>query len=506
MTNQKNTKKIAKNTIFLYIRMLLIMAVQFFTIRITLQALGVEDYGIYNVVGGVTNVFTFLTHTMITASQRFFSYDLGKNDIVGLRKSFDSILMMFFVLGLAIVILLQIFGSWFIESKLSISAARMDAALVVFLITNIMLFVNIMSLPFNSLIIAHEDMNVFAYISIVDAVLKLVIVYILVSVSYDKLILYSLLMLAASAVGPILYLWYCQKNYEECDRHLQLDKNIVKRVVPFMSWNLLGGVSWMLCTQGMSILVNIFFGPVINAAKAISDKINSSVTSFSNNFTMATQPQIIKTYANGQMNEMHQLIFFSSNISLFLMYVLAIPIIFNTKALLNLWLIDVPTSTIEMTQLVLIFAHIGALENPINQAIRATGNIKAYQWKLSIVTLCVIPVAYVFFKLGADAYYSYIALILVYSAALLYRLVFLKKQIGIAYQQYFKNVIARQLKCLPVILIVCYAFSLLSTDTLINTLLMLAVEAILSATTIFLLGLSKEEKGKVFAFIKSKRR
>ena len=318
-------KRIATNTAFLYIRMLLIMTIQFFTVRITLKYLGVVDYGIYNVVCGVTNVFTFLTHTMTSASQRFLAYDLGIGDKVQLKRTFDTLVSLFCICALVGVLLLGIIGTWFIHSYLVIPPERLDAALFAFYFTLFALFVSIYVLPYNSLIIAHEEMKAFAYISILDALLKLGVVYCLVIVSVDKLKLYSALTFVAYLIPSILYIGYCYKKYDEVTLKSDVEWSLSKKIVPFMSWNLLGGLSWMLCTQGLSILINMFFGPVANAAKAIADKVNGSINGFSNNFMMAVQPQVVKTYAVGDYDAMHKVIYLASRMSFFLMMVLTLP-------------------------------------------------------------------------------------------------------------------------------------------------------------------------------------
>lgn len=505
--NQANNKRIAKNTLFLYFRMILIMLVQFYTVRVTLRCLGVTDYGIFNLVAGVTNIFTFLTHTMTSASQRFFAYDIGKGDTRQLRITFDTMVIVFIILSVISVFLLEIIGNWLIAYKLVIPADRLFAAKIVFQISLIILILTFITLPFNSLIIAHEEMKTFAYVSVLDAVMKLLVVYILVVSNSDKLITYSILYLAVQLTISSIYIFHCFKKYKECDKEISFDISVTKKIIPYMSWNLIGGVSWMLCSQGLTILINVFFGPIANAAKAIADKIDSSVNAFMNNFMMAAQPQIVKTYANGERDAMHSLIYLSSRISFYLIMSLTLPIIFNADSILFLWLGNVDDLTIRMVQTLLAFSMISALENPINQAIRATGKIRDYQVYTALITFGVLPLSYLFFIMKFPPYFGYIALIIVYSIALFARLYFLKNQIGISYRDYFQNVIIRQIICLLLSITISYTLLLnipFNNIWLILTRVFLVLITCLSA--IMLVGLKRMEKQKIIAWIKERNR
>lgn len=503
MANNNNfsNKRIAKNTAFLYIRMLLIMAIQFFTVRITLQYLGVEDYGIYNVVCGVTNVLTFLTHTMTSASQRFLAYDLGIGDTSKLKTTFDTLVSLFSICGLICVLLLGVIGTWFIRTHLVIPENRLDAAIFAFYFTLIALFVSIFVLPYNSLIIAHEDMKTFAYVSIMDAVLKLLVVYMLVIISCDKLKLYSALTFVSYLIPCAIYVTYCHKKYIEVSFKRNVDWSLSKKVVPFMSWNLIGGFSWMLCTQGLSILINMFFGPIANAAKAIADKVNSAINGFSNNFMMAVQPQVVKTYAVKDYSSMHKIIFMASRMSFFLMMVLTIPISANADGLLSIWLKEHDDLTTIMLQLVLLYSLLSTLEIPINQAIRATGNIRNYQVYVGLVTLLVIPVAYLFFKSKFPAYYGYIALILVYGTAYLLRLYYLKKQIGISYIEYFDKVLKGCLVCLATTVILLLILKVVNLFNIIHPIIMWAICLIITGLVVTIIGLNQYEKKHILKLI-----
>lgn len=486
--------RIAKNTAYLYFRMLLIMGVQFFTVRVTLKYLGVVDYGIYNVVCGVTNIFTFLTHTMTSASQRFLAFDMGRNDEVRLKQMFDTLVALFSIGGFVAVALLAIGGFWFIENHLVIPADRIDAALFAFLFTIIALYVSVVVLPYNSLIVAHEDMKAFAYVSILDAVLKLAIVYCLVITPFDRLKTYALLMFAAYLLPAAITVLFCFRKYSEVTIKWNVDWSLSRKVLPFMSWNLLGGISWMLCTQGLSILINLFFGPIANAAKAIADKVNGAVNGFSNNFMMAVQPQVVKLYAADNLVEMHKMFYMASKLSFFLMLVIVLPVVFNADGLLDLWLVNHDSLTTYMLQCVLLYSFISSLEIPINQAIRATGNIRDYQIYTSLLTFMVIPVAYIFFKSGLPAYFGYIALIIVYGMAFIARLYYLRKQIRITYSMYLKNVFAKCFICFVVTSVILYVITAICKQVNVHSLFAWSTCVVLSSMVLILMGLSRNER------------
>ena len=348
-------------------------------------------------------------------------------------------------------------------------------------------------------------MKTFAYVSIAEAVLKLVVVYFLLLVNTDKLILYATLYLLVNLLISVTYMVKCFRSYKECDNRLSYNKEIIGKIIPFMSWNLLGGFSWMLCTQGLTILMNIFFGPTVNAAKAIADKLDGVVNSFMNNFMMAAQPQIVKTYANNEMKEMQSLIFLSSRISFYLVMSLSLPVVFNAKVLLSVWLGQTDFITVSMVQSVFLISLVGSLENPINQAIRATGEIKNYQLYVAFISFGVLPLSYVFFKVGMPAYYGYISYFVIYTLALLARLYFLKKQIGVSYSSYLKNVVLKQMTCL--ILAVgcsCLACTLIGANDIFQLFTRASLICIICLTTIFVAGFSRNEKKNILSVVSSK--
>ena len=283
LTTAENNKRIAKNTLLLYLRLLFIMVVSLYTSRVVLNTLGVEDFGIYNVVGGVVAMLAFFNSSMTTSTQRFLNYEMGKHNENSLQDVFINSINAHYLIGLISILVLETIGLWFIYNKLNIPASQFDAALWVFHCSVLSLFVSIISTPYNAAIIANEKMEVYAYFSIIEAILKLLIVYLLVVISFNKLKLYGVLLLCVSIVMRVLYNWYCIKNFKECTYKLKYSANLIKQMLSFSGWMLFGCVSSMLSTQGVNILINIFFGPVFNAARAIAVQVQSAVNSFVGN-------------------------------------------------------------------------------------------------------------------------------------------------------------------------------------------------------------------------------
>ena len=498
-----NKKRVTKNTLFLYSRMLIIMVIQFYTIRVTLKVLGDVDYGIANLIAGLANIFTFITHTMTSASQRFIAYGIGKGDREQLKKTTISILSFFLSIGVILLLLLEAIGLYAIPNILNIPENKIYASIIIYQFTLINLFLSLGTMTYNSLIIAHEDMSIYAYTSLLEVILKLIIIFLLTTIPIDKLIMYVFLYMCVQFMVSGIYIYYCLRNYEEAPKSIAFDKETIKEVVPYMSWNLLGGLSWMLCTQGLTILINIFFGPVANTAKAIADRVQSAVTGFSSSFMMASEPQIIKTYANNEIESMHKIIFFSTNYSFYLLLLFSLPVIFNTNEILTLWLGKTDITTERMLQILLFFSMSSAFENPINHAIRATGKIKEYQVKTAFFTLCVIPLSFLLFKLGYAPYYGHISLCIVYGITLFFRIYFLKKQIGITYRKYVHHAMFRPLMCFLLSLILCIlikdSIHMETSQNIIVTSLFIIISTFI---IISIIGVPKADKTILLSYIK----
>lgn len=394
----ENNKRIAKNTAMLYIRMLLIMAVTLYTSRIVLEVLGVEDFGIYNVVGGVVTMLGFINSSLSGATSRFITFELGRGKDGDLKKVFRCAVSVHYLLALVILFLGETVGLWFVLEKMVIPPERMTAALWIYQCSIVTIIVSIISAPYNALIIAYERMSAFAYISIVEAIAKLLIVFLLMQIHYDKLIVYALLLVAIQISIRFLYTIYCNRHFPESNARYLWDKDLSRKIFAYAGWTMNGNLAIVGYTQGLNILLNLFFGPVVNAARGIAVQVQYAVQQFFFNFLMAVRPQIIKSYASGNLEYMHKLIIGSSKYSFYLMLLISMPILVNTEYILYLWLGNVPEHTVAFTRLMLFACMNYALSNPTITAIHATGDLKKFQMIEGSMLLSVVPVAYIFLK------------------------------------------------------------------------------------------------------------
>ena len=378
-------KRIAKNTMYLYLRMIFLLVVGLYTSRVTLAALGVSDYGIYNVVGGIVSMFVFINYAMINSTQRYITYELGRGDIKRLSVIFSTSINIHAIISLIIFILSESIGLWFFYNKMTIPPDRINAAFWVFQFSIIACFVNIMSVPYNALIIAHEKMSAFAYISLLDAVMKLGIVCMLITYGGDRLILYGVLVLLVTIIDCVIYGQYCIRKFPESKYHYVVDKPLMAEMTKFASWNLLGNFSYVCYTQGLNLLLNVFFNPVVNAARGIAVQVQTVVSNFSYNVENAIKPQITKSYAQQDMQRMHTLIFVSAKVAFYVLLLISLPIILEAHQLLNLWLVEVPEHTANFVRLTILTLLSESLTNPLLTAAQATGDMKKYQFSVSLL-------------------------------------------------------------------------------------------------------------------------
>lgn len=401
-SNLSTNKRLAKNTIYLYLRMLIVLAIGLYTVRAILDILGVVDYGIYNVVGGVVSMFAFLNRTLATSSQRYFSIELARGNEKRLSSWFCLNITTFVIIGLVIVFFLETIGIWFLNNKMTIPEDRLFAANVVYQLSIISFFFQIYSIPYLALIIAHEKMNYFAYVGIFEAIGKLLIVFLLQAILFDKLILYGILVLILHLTVSGSYVFFCIKRYPESKYKWYWDSAEAKELLGFSGWHFMGTMSGSLKNQGINILLNLFFSPAINAARAVAVQVNSHIVQLSSNFFTALKPQIYKTYANGDYNELYKLMMRGTIISAFLISAVAFPVLSGTDFILNLWLKEVPDYAILFTKLALIDGLIECTQNTLWAASLATGKIKKFMFVMSGIVFCNLPLSYVALKLGCD--------------------------------------------------------------------------------------------------------
>lgn len=398
LDSSKDNKRIAKNTLLLYIRMIFTMLISLYTSRLVLNTLGITDYGIYNVVGGIISLLGFITSSLGGASSRYLTFELGKGNINKLKKTFGNILSIHILFSIAILILGETIGLWFFYNKLQIPIERFDAAFWVYQFSIFTSIVSFISIPYNAVIIAHEKMSAFAYISIIDVILKLLIVYLLLIIPYDKLIIYSIFFFCIQFFDRIIYGIYCSKHFEETHARLRIDKNLFKELFSFAFWTMGGNLACIGYTQGLNILLNIFFGPAINAARGIAVQVQNIVSNFCLNFQTAINPQITKNYANKDLTQMHTLVQISSKYSFLLLYLISLPLILEAPIVLKWWLGIVPEHTINFLRIILCTSLIVSLSNPLVISIYATGNIKKFQIIEGSILLCIVPIAYISLK------------------------------------------------------------------------------------------------------------
>lgn len=397
-----NNKRIAKNTVYLYLRMLFVMAVGLYTVRAILDILGVVDYGLYNVVGGVVTMFAFMNRTLSTSSQRYFSIELARGDKERLNKWFCLNITTFLAIGVIITVFLETVGLWFVNTYMTIPSERLFAANIVYQLSIISFLFQIVSIPYLALVVAYEKMNVFAYVGILEALGRLVIVFILTMLTFDKLIIYGILILLLSVGTSMSYIIYCWHHYPESAYRWYWNTKETKELLGFSGWHFLGTFSTSCRSQGINILLNMFFNPAVNAARAVAFQVNMHILQLSTNFFTAIKPQIYKSYAKKEYEDLFRLMMRASIISAFLISIIAFPLIANTDYVLGLWLKEVPEYTVLFTQLALINGLIDASDAPLIAAALATGKIRRYMMIVSAIILANVPISYIALKLGGD--------------------------------------------------------------------------------------------------------
>ena len=433
-------KRIAKNTLVLYVRMLFTMGISLFTSRVILQTLGVEDYGISSVVGGVISMFTFINAAMVSSTQRYLNFELVRGDANQLRSVFSTSLQIHALIALAIIVLSETVGLWFLNEKLVIPEARMTAAMWVYQCSILSCAVSIMSTPYNAVIVAHEKMSAFAYISILDVSLKLLVVYLLVVLPFDKLIILAILNLLVQLFIRYIYTLYCHRHFPESYFQFRFNKTLFKEMFGFAGWSFWGNLAAILYTQGLNMMLNIFFGPIVNAARGIAVQVQSAIQQFVGGFQTALNPQITKNYASNNLPQMHSLMFRSARFSFLLLFFLSLPVLMETNFILTLWLKTVPDDAVIFTQIMICISLIYTTANPCIIANQATGKVKIYQMVVGGILLLILPISYVVLKLGAPAYSVFIVHFCIESLAQFSRMYMLRKLIHLPLWQYMKNI------------------------------------------------------------------
>lgn len=494
-----NNKNIAKNAFFLYVRMFITMGISLFTSRVILQTLGETDFGIYNIVGGIVVLFSFLNAALTTSTQRFLSYALGKNDNNYFTHFFSISITCYLILSVILIILTETLGLWFLNNFLNIPEERMEAARVVYQFSIFSFIVQILRIPYHAAIIAYEKMNFFAYISILETVLKLAIVYLLLFITFDKLILYSFLMFIVLAIITITCKLYSNKKFNTT-YIFYWNKKDFKEFLSFSSWSLLGGIANIGSQQALNFMLNIFFSVTVNAAVGIANQVTGVIYNFVTNFQLAFNPQIIKCYARHEIEQYQRLVLMASKISFFLLFIIGLPIIANIDYILHIWLSNVPKFTADFISIIFIYQIIDAISAPFTICVQAKGNIKYYQIIVSILILTNIPLAYIVLKMGGTPYMVWFTKIFVNIICFIFRCYYANKNTNIKIRRFIKEVILRAI----IIILICTPLVFKIKETFCDELISLGVSTIssllITSVFIYFIGLETSEK----AFLKNK--
>lgn len=497
----KKEKLILKNTLFLYFRQFLLLIISLFSVRILLQALGTEDYGIFNVVAGVITMFSFLSMAMATASQRYFSFYLGKHEYDYLNKIFNTTFEIYLLIIILIIIIAETFGLWFVNNKLVIPNNRIIAANILYQFTVIQFVFTILVSPYMACIIAHEEMNLYAYVSIVEALFKLVIVFLLKILNFDGLVLYGLFLSIASFLVFIIYMFYCSKHFSECKIKFCFESKIFYELCSYSGWNLFGCLVVVVRNQITNILINLYFGPVINAAKALSNQVSYTITSFGQNFTTAMRPQIIKTYANNEIEECLNLVYKGCKITFFLMYIFSLPLFMEMDFVFKIWLGNLPEYTVLFTRIMLIDVLFDCLNYQIMTYVHANGDLKLYSIVVGIVLLLNFPISLVALKLGAPAYAVLVISLILTFLAMIVRLFIVKHIAVFSICNFLRKVI---LPCLLITVIsfgTTYCLYKVISNEIVRFFCVVIFSVIINVLLILLFGLNKNERHLIFTKI-----
>ena len=498
-------KTIAKNTIFLYFRMMLTMVITLYTSRIVLQVLGVDDFGLYAVVGGVVGMLAFVNNALNVGSSRFLAFELGSGNFEKLSKTFSTLLNTHIIIVVIIVLLAETVGLWFVYNKLSIPPERMDAAVWVYHISVLTAVITMTQVPYNASIISHEKMNVFAYVSIVDVSAKLGIVYLLQLGDYDKLVFYAILLCIVTIGVALFYRFYCISNFKETHYKFILDKEILKSVGGFSGWSLFASTAIALNTQGVIIITNMFFGPAVVTARAISVQVNMAAGQFVGNFRTAANPQIVKKYAMKDYNGSKQLLLDSTKFSFYLMFLLGLPIILLAEPLLRLWLGQVPEYSVIFLQLIIVQSLFSVFDTSFYTALYAKGQLRENALISPLLGFIQFPVIYLLFKMGySPVVLSYAGIIVFAALGLIIKPILICKIVDYT----FRDIMSVFLPCLKVCLVAVPIPILVNyyvdNGIIINFVVVCLVSTICILSTVFFIGINNEMRSKIISIIKSK--
>ena len=501
--NTVNNKRIAKNALYLYCRTFVIMLISLYTSRAVLDALGETDFGIYNLVGGIVVLFAFMNSAMSAATQRYLNYELGRNDDVAVARVFSMSINVHIGITALVFLVGETIGLWFVNSKLNIPDDRFAAAMWTYQLSLIGCCVNILRIPYNACIIAYERMSFYAYASIIEAILKLSVVFLLLISFRDKLIEYSVYMMLVITMVNMMYMRYCYKNFKTSHYNYFWDKELFKKLMGFSGWSMFGSIANVGTSQGISILLNLFHGVALNAAIGLANQVQTAVTSFVHSFQTAFSPQIVKSYASGQTSEFEQLICRSSRLSYCLVFLFAPALMVCINSILNIWLTMVPDYTASFVNIFIIYCMIDAASGPLWVSVQATGDIKKYQIIMSVLILLNLPIMLILLYFGVSPVWVVGVRAILNLMTHFGRLIYMKAYMYFPLSYYMKNVMGKiilmTILCIPLSIILSgYATSFIGT---LAVFILMVLQNLLLVATI---GITKHEKSLILDAIKKK--
>lgn len=499
-------KTIAKNTLFLYFRMVLVLVVSLYTSRIILNTLGVEDFGIYNLVAGFVTLLTILNNVMTATTQRFFNFEIGKKESGEVNKVFSISINIHLVIAALILILGETIGLWFLNNKLNIPSERMYAANIVYQISLLTTVINLLRIPYNSIVIAYEKMSFYAILGIIEVIGKLLIVLVLVYFIYDKLIAYAILLAGLTILINLFYFLYCKKNYSQQTNYKYVrDQKLVKEMTSFSGWSMVGNIALTGSNQGLSIILNMFFGVAVNATMGIANQVNTAMYSFVSNFQMAFMPQITQSYAENDLNKHRNMLLQASKFSFFLLLIISVPVLVNTEYILTLWLKEFPPYSVQFTQLIIIFSLIDAMAGPFWMSANAIGNIKKYQLGIAFLLMLNLPLSYLLLHLAYPPTIVFTIKIILNLLIFLYRFIYVNIRIKFPNKdilRFVKEIV------LTLIITILMSYSFYYYNLIENGFLNLILETLLVIVLTFgivlIVGIKKEERMFLKNFILKK--
>lgn len=494
MNNSKNNKRIAKNTLFLFFRMFFTVLISLFITRIVLEELGIIDFGIYGVVGGIVLMMEFLKSSMSSSIQRFLSFELANKNYNRFSEIFSMSINIHLIIIIVIFVLAETIGVWFLNQKLLIPIDRIYAANLVYQFSVLTFIIGLLNVSYHAIIIAEEKMKIYAYISIAESFLKLVAIGILIWSENDKLIMYSGLIFSISLFIFVFYIIYCKLKFPSVKYTFNRDSKLFYKLLNFAGWNLFGGLAGISKGQGLNIILNLFFGPTVNAARAISFQVSGAVNMFVTNFQVAINPQIIKSYAVEDKKYMHELIFRGSKFSFYLLYFLSLPLLLETNFVLNIWLTNVPDFTTIFTQLIIINILIDSLSGTLMTAAQASGRIKNYQVIVGGLIIVILPISYFFLQFDFPPQSVFYVSIFVSIIALFFRLFLINKLAELSVKKFIKIVLLRVFLVVVLSLILPLIFKYLTETSILNFILLLIISFISIIFSIYVIGFDNDEK------------